>query len=307
MKIVVLEKLQVTNEQIAHLEKLGHVERYDTSNDNECRERIVGADVVVINWIDPSPFILSMKSPSLLALMSTGYGWIQHRNEAKEKGILISNIPGYASEAVSEHLIGLSLCVARQIVLGDRNIRAGKKEKGYLEGVELKGRRMGIIGLGRIGYHVAEIAKCLGMDVVTYNRHPKSYDEILDLSLDDLIKSSDIICISCPLNDDSRGMLTRKKLNHLKPDAIIIGATWNVILVEDLISILKSGRIKGAGFDVAIEGEEIELPVDLLKLGNIVLTPHIGYNTLEAKIRQVDICISNIKAFQGGTPLNIVN
>lgn len=307
MKIVVLEEIQMTTEQVGCLERLGHVEWYDSSSEAECLKRMKGADVVVVNWVDPSPFILSMKSPSLLALMSTGYGWIQHRDEARQRGILISNIPGYASEAVAEHIIGLALCVARQTMVGDRDIRASGKKRGYLEGVELKGRRMGIIGLGRIGQRVAEISRCLGMEVVTYNRHPKLLEGIPDLSLKDLLASSDVICVSCPLNDDSVGMLSASQLRLLKPDAILVGATWDVVVLDDLTALLRTGSIRGAGFDVAVEGAEISLPQSLLELDNVVLTPAIGFNTVEAKIRQVDICISNIEAFRDGKPMNIVN
>lgn len=307
MKIVVLEKIEVTKKQTDRLEQLGDVEWFDSSSEEECKERIKVADVVVVDWIDPSPFIMSMKSPALLALMSSGYGWIKYRTEAREKDVLISNVPGYATEAVAEHIIGLVLCIARQTMIGDRGIRVGKKEKGYLEGVELKGRRMGIIGLGRIGKRVAEIAKAFGMEVVTYNRHPKNFEGVTDLQLDDLLSTSDVVCVSCPLNDDSRGMLDKNRFTLMKKDVILVGATWDVVILDDLIPLLKSGQIRGFGFDVAIEGGEIDLSEELLQLDNVVLTPHIGYNTVEAKIRQVDICISNIEAFKMGKPTNIVN
>jgi phosphoglycerate dehydrogenase-like enzyme len=307
MKIVVLEKIEMTKEQNKRLEQIGDVKWFDSSNEEECRDRIKGADVVVADWIDPSDFILSMTSPSLLALMSTGYGWIKHRIEARKQGILISNIPGYATEAVAEHIIGLALCVARQTLVGDRNIRVGKKEKGYLRGVELRGRRMGIIGLGQTGKRVADISRCLGMDIATYNRHPKSSKGVKDVSLKELLSSSDVVCVCCPLNSDSKGMLNKDNLKLMKPNAILVGVTWEIAVLDDLISLLKNGRIGGMGFDVAIEGSKIDLPEELLNLDNVVLTPHIGYNTTEAKIRQVDICISNIEAFKKGKPMNIVN
>lgn len=307
MKIVVLEKIEIANEQKNRLEQLGDVEFYDNSSEVECSERIIGADVVIVDWIDPSSFILSMKSPSLIALMSTGYEWIKDREEARKQNILISNIPGYAANAVAENNIGLALCVARQTMVGDRNIRAGKKEKGNLMGLELKGKRIGIIGLGNIGTRVAEISKCFGMEVVTHNRHIKNYSGVKDLSLDDLLSTSDIVCISCPLNDDSRGMLNKNKLDLLKNSAILIGATWDIIVLDDVIPLLKNNQIRGMGFDVAIEGGEIELPDDLLNLDNVILTPHIGYKTNEAIIRQTDICISNIEAFKKDNLINIVN
>lgn len=307
MNIVILEKVEMTEGHHARLETLGYVDSFQESNEDQCKERIKGKDVVVVDWIDPSSFILSMKSPSLLALMSTGYDWIKHQAEARQKGILISNVPGYATEAVAEHLIGLALGVARQSAVGDKNIRAGNREKGYLRGIELKGRRMGIIGLGRIGKRVAELAKCFGMEVVTYNRHAKEHPDVEDLSLKELLSSSDVVCISCPLNNDSRGMLDKERLALLKPGAIIVSATWNVVVLEDLVPLLKQKKVFGAGFDAAIEGGMIDLHDSLLSLENILITPHIAYNTVEAKVRQVDICISNIEAFAKNKPKNVIN
>jgi phosphoglycerate dehydrogenase-like enzyme len=307
MKIVVLEKITMTDKQRHRLERLGTVEWFDSSNDDEAKARTEGADVVFVDWIDPSSFILAMKSPSLVSLMSTGYEWVKNRNEARKKGILISNIPGYATEAVAEHVIGLALCVVRQTMIGDRNIRAGKREKGYLEGIELSGKDMGVIGLGRIGKRVAEIAGSFGMNVITYNRHPKWIDNVRDVSLEELLSLSDIVAVCCSLNDSSKGMLNAKRLGLMKRDAVVVATTWDVLVLADLIPLLKAKQIRGAGLDVSIEGSNIDLPPKLFSLDNVVLTPHIGYNTVQAKERQVDICISNVESFLSGKPANIVN
>lgn len=307
MKIAVLEKIGFTKKQADRLNNLGDVAFFDSSSEEECVKRIKGADVVVVDWIDPTVFLLSMKSPSLLALLSTGYGWIKYREDAKDKGILISNVPGYATEAVAEHIMGLLLCVARETMVGDRDIRSGKKEKGRLQGIELKGRKIGIIGLGKIGMRVAELSAAFGMDVITYNRHKKSCAWIKDVSLNELLSSSDVVCVSCPQNENSKGLLGKERLKLMKKDSILVGATWGVVVMDDLIPLLKSRYIRGAGFDVAIEGECINSPQELLKLNNVVITPHIGYNTDEAAKRQIDICISNIEAFKKGNPTNIIN
>jgi glycerate dehydrogenase len=305
-RIVVLERINITEEEKRRFESLGNVEWYDSSTMEECLKRVRDADVVVVDWIEPNPFLSAMKSPSLLALMSTGYGWIDIK-KARELDISISNIPGYAAEAVAEHIFGLALTVARKTMVGDRGLRIGKKEKGHLEGMEFKDRTIGIIGLGNIGLRAAEIASCLGMEVVTYNRHPKNVPGIKDMSLEELLRNSDLVCISCPLNKDSRGMIDSEMLELMKNSAILVGTTWDVVDIGALTTCLKNGRIYGAGFDVAIEGSEIELPRTFLGLENLVLTPHIGYNTIEAKRRQVDICISNIESYLEGNPKNIVN
>jgi lactate dehydrogenase-like 2-hydroxyacid dehydrogenase len=306
MKIAVLEKIETTNEQKERLKKLGEVSFYDNSTEEESKQRVKDADVVIVDWVDPSWFMLSMKKPSLLAMLTTGYTWIKNLSEARAKGILVSNIPNYSTEAVAEHLIGLSLAVARQTLIGDKNIRAGIKKNGYLRGFELKNKRMGIIGLGDIGKRVSEIANAFGMEVVAYNRSPKKVKNVKKLLLDDVLKTSDVVCVCCSLNDSSKGMIDKKKLSLVKSSSIIVSCVWDVINLDDLISALQTKNIMGAGLDVAIEGN-MNIPDKLSSLDNVVLTPHIGYNTTEAMIRRIDTCISNIENFKKGKPSNIVN
>ena len=307
MKIVVLEKIAMDAYQKKALEQLGHVEWFDSSTEKEANERVKGKDVVVVDWIDPSSFILDLKSPSLVALMSTGYAWIQHRDEAKIKKVIITNIPAYATEAVAEHAFGLMLCVIRRIAEGDRYLRAGNTSKGSFEGTELMGKTLGIIGLGSIGSRVAEIARAFGMKIVTYNRTIKSKNGIKDVELNELLSTSNVVAITCSVNEDSRNMLDSKQLDLMKSNAIIVGTTWDIVNIEAVLALLKNRQIAGLGFDVAIEGGEIELPDGLKELDNVVLTPHVGFNTAEAKRRQVDICIDNIRSFISGDPQNIVN
>lgn len=262
--------------------------------------------MVVIDWIDPNPFLDLMKKPSLLALMSTGYSWIDTK-KARKLGISVSNVPGYAARAVAEHLIGLMFAVARKTVIGDAGIKKGNKEKGYLNGIEMSGRRAGIIGLGNIGGCLVRMLSGFGMEVCGYDVAPKNIQGIKNVSLDELLRNSGVVFIACDLNDSSRNMLNFEKLKLLKPSAILLASTWGVVDLGAITEILKNKQIYGAGFDVAMEGGDIVLPKEFIDLENVVLTPHIGYNTEEAKIRQVDICISNIKKYISGKPENIVN
>lgn len=305
-KIVVLEKIDITDEQKSRLDSLGNVEYYDLSSEEESKKRVKDADVVVIDWIDPNPFLSSMKTPSLLTLMSTGYEWIDIK-KARELNISVSNVPGYAVEAVAEHIIGLALIAARESMIGDREIRKGNKEKGYLKGVEFLGRKAGIIGLGHIGIRVAEILSCFGMEVMAYDIEPKDTPGVKNVSLEELLQASDIVFVTCSLNKTSKNMLNMDNLKSMKKSAILVGTTWGVVDLNALINVLKNKLIFGAGFDISVEGSEIELPKELTELENIVLTPHIGFNTEEAKIRQVNICISNIEAYLKDKPENIIN
>lgn len=306
MKTVVLEKINFTLQQKSRLQNLGEVEFYDHSTLPECRKRVKNTDVVVIDWIEPNDFLEDMKPGSLLALMSTGYGWVDVV-EARKLNISVANIPGYATEAVAEHLVGLILAVARKFLLGGGAVRTNNWQQGDLQGIELKDRTLGVIGLGRIGSRIAEICKGFGMKVITYNRKTRNRKDIKDVDLDTLLKTSDIISINCDLNETTKGMLNKEKLDLIKKEAILVGATWDIIDIKALTKKLKNKEIYGAGFDVAIEGGKPDLPKEFLELENVVLTPHIAFNTQESKIRQVDICIDNIEAFLGNKPQNIVN
>jgi phosphoglycerate dehydrogenase-like enzyme len=306
MKIVVLEKIEFTVKQKQTLDSLGSVVFYDSSNESECKERVRGADVVVIDWIDPNGFLSEMKNPSLLALMSTGYSWIDIKM-ARNLGISVSNVPGYATEAVAEHIIGLMFAVARKTMVGDKEIKKGNKNKGYLQGIEIAGCKAGIIGLGRIGSRVAQILACLGAEVSDYDINSKNVAGVKNASLDELLKNSDFVFVTCSLNESSKSLLAADRLKLMKKDAILLGTTWGVVDLPALIEVLQDDLICGAGFDVSIEGGDIVLPKELTDMDNVVLTPHIGYNTKEAKIRQADICISNIEQYLMGKTSNIVN
>lgn len=317
MKITVLEKIPFSEEQKRRLSALvtdrGKIEYYEYGEDiplDVALEKTKDSDVVVVNWIDPSPFILSMKSHALVALLSTGYAWIQNLQEARAKNILVSNIPAYSTEAVAEHIFGLLLAYNKKIMHSSNwskadlpNDNAGLS---YV-GTELKGKRLGIVGLGNIGTRIAEIARVFSMDIVTYNRTKKNNPFVDDVSLDELLSESDIICISCPLNDQSKCLINKSNIKRIKHGAILTGATWGVIDEMALTFALESGQISGVAFDLALEGVEKLNNMELIKQPNFLCTYHNAYNTLEAEKRQLDICIDNIEDFLKGNNKNIIN
>jgi D-3-phosphoglycerate dehydrogenase len=304
--ITILEKIEMTDEQKERLNKLGNVRAYESSTLEECIERVKEADVVVVDWIEPNPFLEYMKPNSLLALMSTGYSWVDVK-KARSLGISVANIPGYAREAVAEHLFGLALSILKGITLGDRVIRKGGWKEGQIEGLELANKTLGIIGLGRNGTRMAEIGqKGFNMNVITYNRTPKNILGIKEVSLEEILRESDIIAITCDLNPTSKNLIGGREFLLMKSTAVIVSATWGVIDIPALVDALKNKKIFGAGLDIEV-GEKPELPMELLELDNVVLTPHTAYKTRESQIRRVDICIDNIKSFLEGKPKNIVN
>lgn len=326
MKITVLEHIPFSMKQKERLSKIGDVEYFEYGENiaiETALKQTKSSDVVVVNWIDPSQFILSLKRPSLVALMSTGYGWIQHLEEARNLGILVSNIPNYATESVAEHIWGLLLSFTKRISISSNWTRScdssgcvssifGRKittpqYEPSLIGVELKEKTLGIIGLGNIGSRVAEVAKAFGMNIITYNRRNKNSPIAADVSFEELLSQSDIICITCPLNDQSKQMINSKNMNLIKKSAILTGATWGIIEESALLELLKSEQIDGVAFDVALEGAEKIESDELLAHPRFLCTKHNAYNTIEAAERQRDICIDNIEAFVSGSAKNIIN
>ncbi len=165
-----------------------------------------------------------MKSGSLLALMSTGYSWIDIK-KAKSLGISITNIPNYASEAVAEHLFGLILTILRGILISDRAIREKKLAEGKIRGLELSNKTLGIIGLGAIGRRMAEIGQGFDMNIITFNRTPKNFPGIKETNLEELLKNSDIVSINCDLNSTSWDLIGEKEIEMMKRTAILVSAT----------------------------------------------------------------------------------
>jgi glycerate dehydrogenase len=300
MRTILFESIDFTPDQKRRLEKFGSVEVLPGLSEEERREAARDANVVIADWVDPNPYIGLLQQPALIALMSTGYGWIdlQRANHAQT---FVSNVPGYATEAVAEHLLALILSVSRRLP----TLSHLKDETSGL-GIELSGRQLGILGYGRIGSRLAELGKTLGMNICACER-PGTPSSVRSLSLDELLKTSDVIAISCSANDSSSSLLYPAKLDLLKHTAIVVGTTWGIADFAHLIKMVESGRLFGVGFDAAFEADSDHILPSFDPASNILLTPHIGFKTLEALDRQKEICISNVISFYNGHPTNIVN
>lgn len=297
-KIAIFEKTNFTESQMRELKANFIVDIFDNLTQEEANKLAPVYDVVVVNWLDPTPFILNMKKGSLVALLSTGYGWINNLQEAREKGVLVANIPGYSTEAVAEHLIALLLGITKNV------FPTLNKPDNHVVGVELFGKTVGIIGLGNIGHRFAEICNFFGAKVITYNRNQKQSPLAKDVPLDELLQKSDIICISCSVNQSSRNLINSKNVTLIKKGAILIGSTWGIVSEEALLLGIDNGNIASVAFDAAMEANDTG--IEKLIGDKIYLTPHIAYNTEESERRQLDICIENIKCFLKGLPINIV-
>jgi len=206
---------------------------------------------------------------------------------AERKNIRVINASEAAISAVSELVIGLMMCLCRKIMLADSEMRKGNWIKKSLMGTELNGKYLGIVGVGSIGRNTARIAKALRMNLIGYDTIPINQDFVKEVGLiktdlDTLIESSDYITCHVPITAETRHMFDANRLSKMKPSAYIINTSRGGVIEENaLYEALKAGKIAGAALDVF----EIEPPVNrlLLELPNVVSTPHIGAQTLEAQ------------------------
>jgi D-3-phosphoglycerate dehydrogenase / 2-oxoglutarate reductase len=219
---------------------------------------------------------------------------------AKSKGVEVMNSPESLVEAVAEHVVLLMLALSRKLVVADTTTKAGKWEKNSLIGVELRGKVLGIVGLGRIGRRIAEVAKTLGMtalgyDVIAIPPEVTGPLGVRVVSLDELFSSSDYITLHVPMTDDTRGMVGRGRLAQMKKGAFLVNTSrGGVVDEESLAEALKQGLLGGAGLDV-FESEPPRGPI--LNAPNTILTPHIGGQTEEAQATAISVIGEKVKAF----------
>lgn len=274
-----------------------------------------GAVICLLNDKIDAQIFDSAPSVKLFANYASGFDNIEIK-EASLRGIKISNAPTpHTSIAVAEHTFALVFALEKRLLEADRFVR-NKKYKGWSPtnfiGSEISDKTLGLVGAGQIGACVAKIAKSFGMRVVYYDikRNDvlgKVGEFVFCDKLDDLLKISDIVSIHTPLNDSTKHLINRQNIFLMKKGSILINTSRGAVVEESaLVYALKSGIIKGAGLDV-FEFEP-EVSKDLLKMENIVLTPHIASATLETRDEMSNIVVQNIlDFFEGRPPRNIVN
>jgi len=221
-------------------------------------------------------------------------------NAAKKKGIKIVNSPEASTISVAELTIGSLIALMRNIPHAHRSLKEGRWEREKFEGNELYGKTIGIIGFGRIGREVADRARAFGMNVLIFDPNITAEDareaNCEYMELDELIKNSDVITLHVPLTNETRNLIDKKRIDMMKENAILINVARGGIVNEvDLYTALKEGRIKGAVLDV-FESEPPERS-PLLKLENVLLTPHLGASTEEAQINAGTVIVEKIRNF----------
>jgi len=287
IKILVCDPIDV--EGVERLRQVGfEVDVKPSIGQAELDRIISGYDVLVVRSRTKVTRQLIDKGKRLRVIGRAGAGVDNIDLEAAKKwGIAVLNTPEAPAGSVAELTVGLMLALARRISYADHSMKEGKWVKKELEGFLLNGKTLGLIGLGNIGTKVAKIVKAFGMKILITKRTPPSREllELLEaefVPLKELLKRSDIVSVHIPLTEQTKSMIGQKELNFMKKGAILINTSRGGIINEDaLLKALKSGRLGGAGLDVY----RVEPPenLELVRLPNVVCTPHVGAQTKEAQ------------------------
>jgi phosphoglycerate dehydrogenase-like enzyme len=270
-------------------------------------ERLRGADGLLLLWRLPRGVLAASPSIQVVSFVGTGVETYVDFDEARAAGVTVCNVPRYGANAVAEHALALILAVARQVPEGDRAVRAGAWEQ--TEGIELRGRRLGVVGAGPIGARMIELGKALGMTVVcwTRRRSPERERELGAplVELDELFASSDVVSLHLAHHPETEGIVDRRLLGLLQPQAILVNTARGALVDERaLAELLEAGAIRGAGLDVL--GAEPPLPEHpFLTCPRAVVTPHVGFLTAEASGELMRTSLENLLAFARGEPQNV--
>ncbi|MBC2296908.1 NAD(P)-binding domain-containing protein [Listeria welshimeri] len=290
-----------------------------TSQENITEEELIKSvtevDAIICPLSSPitAKVLESAKNLKIVANIGAGFDNIDVK-KAQELGIAVTNTPDVSTEATAELTLGLILAVARRISEGDRLCRETPEQfKGwaltFFLGTELRGKTLGIIGLGRIGQAVAKRAAAFGMKIIYSGHHPKEAAKEWNaefVSQEELLKRSDVVTIHAAYNPNLKHLLNEKTLKTMKSSAFLINSARGPVVEEvALINALKTGIIAGAALDV-FEFEP-KIGPELGKLDNVVLTPHIGNATVETRAEMGRMAISNVEAvLAGNSPIHSV-
>ena len=286
---------------------------YDDTAPEELLERIQDADVIVTKEMPVSGELIRQfpDSVKLICEAGTGYNNLDLA-AAKEKGIMVCNIPAYSTQRVAQTAIMLILNLSSAMQVQMAMLAKGNHDNFtknlQVPHVEVNDKTLGIIGAGHIGREVIRIAKAMDMKILVYTRTPKEDgDGIRYVDLETLLRNSDYVSLHCPLTPQTRHMINKDTLAMMKPEAFLINTSRGALIDEPaLIEALQNGVIAGAGLDV----QEVEPPAEdnpLYTMPNVLLTPHMGWKGLETRKRLVSILAGNIKAWEDKKPVNVVS
>jgi D-3-phosphoglycerate dehydrogenase len=230
----------------------------------------------------PTDLVRQCRGLKHIVFLGTGAASYMNVAELEALGIRVHTIKGYGDTAVAEHTIALMLACCRDLARMDRSIRAGTWQP--LEGMQVLGKTLGIVGLGGIGAEVARIAQGMGMKVLAWNRRPRPDATVPLVQLDTLLAISDVVSLHLVLNDETRGFLDAARIARMKPGAILVNTARGSLVEEDaFLAALQTGHIRHAGLDV-FHNEPLKPDHPLARMDNVTLSAHAAFRTLEASI-----------------------
>lgn len=310
MKIVLLESLGIRTEElkkhVAELEKEGHIfMAYERDLDSQKQiERLKEAEVLMIANMPLKKEVV--EACDKLRFINVAFTGVDHIPVAfaKERGIAVSNASGYSNESVAELVLGMTLSLLRKVPTVDKETRKGGVV-GKRVGNELRGRTVGVIGSGAIGTRVAELFNSFGCRVLAYDVVPRNLPNVKNVTLEDLLRTSDIVTLHCPLMESTIKLINEKTIGMMKDGAILINASRGpVVDMEALAKALNNHKLAAAGIDVY----EIEPPLPenhpLISAENTILTPHIAYLSEESMQKRAEIVFRSLHEWLKGNQIN---
>lgn len=307
MRIVVLDgyTLNPGDNPWDEVARLGDLTVYERTPAEHIVLRARDTDVILTNKTPLTAATLA-QLPALrfISVLATGYN-IVDTEAARRRGIPVANVPEYGTDSVAQHVFALLLELCHHVGSHDRAVKSGEWTRSpdfcFWKGppLELAGLTMGIIGFGRIGRRVGELAQAFGMRVITAGREMPDIRKVFS--------AADVVSLHCPLTSENAGFVNRELLQRMKPSAFFINTARGGLLDERaLADALNAGVLAGAAVDVvAVEPMLADNP--LLTARNCIITPHIAWASLAARRRLMATTVQNVEAFLAGRPINVVN
>ncbi|MBW9154134.1 D-2-hydroxyacid dehydrogenase [Clostridium estertheticum] len=317
MKIVVLDGFTLNPGDLSwkKFEKLGELKVYDRTSLEEIVDRAYDCEIILTNKTPLSMDTLK-KLPKIkyIGVLATGYNVVNVK-AAKEMGIIVTNTPAYGTNSVAQFVFALLLEICHHVGEHNEVVREGAwtNSKDFCfwnyPMIELAGKTMGIIGMGRIGSVTSTIALAFGMKVLAYNPSKNKSlisDNFKYVELDQLYAGADVISLHCPLFEETKGIINKESIKKMKDGVIIINTSRGPLIVEeDLADALNSGKVAGVGLDV-MSVEPVQMDNPLMRVKNCLITPHIAWAPKESRERLMNIAVDNLIQFAKGRPINIV-
>jgi glycerate dehydrogenase len=316
MKIVVLDGYTLNPGDLAwdRLRALGDCEIHERSTPAEVVRRLQNADATLTNKVPiTGDTINGLPSLKYIGVTATGFNIVDVQT-AKERGIIVTNVPAYGTDSVAQATFALLLELTNRVGHHAQSVREGRWSRcpdfSFWDYplIELAGLTLGIIGYGRIGQQVGRIAQAFGMRVIATQNRPKPADSSVKIvDLDTLLRESDVVSLHCPLTAETKGLINSDRIRTMKHTAFLLNTSRGPLIVEkDLAEALHARRISGAGLDVLT----VEPPAEgslLYNAPNCYITPHQAWATRAARQRLMEVSMQNIEAFVRGQPQNVVS